>query len=95
MKNSRKACHTFGYVEPLVWNKRTGSLVGGHQRFKILLEQGLKEVDVSVVDLDLEKEKTLNIALNKISGDYHWDDKKLGALLDELIKTFTQTLMSP
>jgi ParB-like chromosome segregation protein Spo0J len=65
-----------------VWNKRTGNLVGGHQRFKILIEQGLKEVDVSVVELDLEKEKTLNLALNKISGD--WDDEKLGQLLKEL-----------
>src|SRR5688572_1371068 len=33
----------FGCVEPLVWNKRTGNLVGGHQRFKILLEQGATE----------------------------------------------------
>lgn len=78
----KKSINTFGYVEPLVWNSRTGNLVGGHQRFKILLEQGLKEVDVSIVDLDLEKEKTLNLALNKISGD--WDDEKLGLLLKEL-----------
>lgn len=76
--------NTFGYVEPLVWNARTGNLVGGHQRFKILLEQGHKEVEVSIVDLDLEKEKTLNLALNKIQGD--WDDEKLGLLLKELIQ---------
>ena len=81
----KKSIHTFGYVEPLVWNKRTGNLVGGHQRFKILLEQGAKEVDVSVVDLDLEKEKTLNLALNKISGD--WDDENLGLLLKELTQS--------
>jgi DNA modification methylase len=81
-ENLKKSIHTFGYVEPLVWNKRTGNLVGGHQRFKILIEQGLNEVDVSVVELDLEKEKTLNLALNKISGD--WDDEKLGILLKEL-----------
>lgn len=78
----KRSIDTFGYVEPLVWNSRTGSLVGGHQRFKILLEQGVKEVEVSVVDLELEKEKTLNLALNKISGD--WDDEKLGLLLKEL-----------
>lgn len=75
----------FGLVEPLVWNRRTGNLVGGHQRFKILLARGVKEVDVSVVDLPLEREKALNIALNKISGD--WDERKLGALLDELTST--------
>jgi hypothetical protein len=56
----------FGLVEPLVWNRRTGNLVGGHQRFKILLARGVKEVDVSVVDLPLEREKALNVALNKI-----------------------------
>jgi hypothetical protein len=75
----------FGLVEPLVWNRRTGNLVGGHQRFKILLARGVKEVDVSVVDLPLEREKALNIALNKIAGD--WDERKLGALLDELTAT--------
>src|SRR3990167_3647780 len=80
----KKSINTFGYVEPLVWNSRTGNLVGGHQRLKILLEQGLKEVDVSVVDLDSDKEKTLNLALNKIRGE--WDEEKLGDLLKELTK---------
>ncbi|MCK4751846.1 MAG: DNA modification methylase [Planctomycetes bacterium] len=72
----------FGYVDPLIWNKRTGNLVGGHQRFKILLAKGIAEIEVSVVDLPLEKEKTLNVALNKISGQ--WDKDKLASLLDEL-----------
>lgn len=80
----KKSIDTFGYVEPLVWNSRTGNLVGGHQRLKILIEQGLKEVDVSVVDLDDDREKALNLALNKIRGD--WDEEKLGALLKELTK---------
>jgi len=34
----KKSIDTFGYVEPLVWNNRTGNLVGGHQHFKILVE---------------------------------------------------------
>jgi len=72
----------FGYVDPVIWNCRTGNLVGGHQRFKILIAQGLTEIDVSVVDLSLEKEKALNIALNKIQG--RWDEDKLAILLDEL-----------
>src|SRR3989338_7225353 len=78
----KQSINTFGYVEPLVWNSRTGNLVGGHRRFKILLEQGAQEVEVSVVDLDLEKEKALNLALNRIRGE--WDYEKLGHLLDEL-----------
>jgi len=79
LKNS---ISTFGLVEPLVWNKRTGNLVGGHQRLKILIAQGATEIEVSVVDLSLEMEKTLNIALNKISGD--WDEQKLADLLSEI-----------
>lgn len=72
----------FNLVEPLVWNKRTGRLVGGHQRLKVLQELGYTEVEVSVVDLPEEKEKALNVALNKISGD--WDYVKLKDLLEEL-----------
>jgi len=79
-----KSIEEFGYVDPLVWNERTGNLVGGHQRFKVLLAQGIKNVQVSVVNLSLEKEKALNVALNKISGD--WDQDKLATLLDELCK---------
>ena len=78
-----KSVDEFGLVEPLVWNQCTGNLVGGHQRFKVLVARGDHEVDVSVVDLPLEKEKALNIALNKISGD--WDPRKLAELLDDLV----------
>jgi len=41
----------FDCVEPLVWNRRTGNLVGGHQRMKILIARGDREVQCSVVDL--------------------------------------------
>ena len=74
----------FGYVDPLIWNEATGNLVGGHQRLKILKEQGIQEVEVSVVNLPLEREKALNLALNKIQGA--WDNDKLAVLLDELVK---------
>jgi len=77
-----RSINEFGYVDPLIWNKQTGNLVGGHQRFKILLAKGITEIEVSVVDLPIEKEKALNIALNKISGQ--WDKDKLNSLLDEL-----------
>lgn len=77
-----KSMTTFGYVEPLVWNERDKTLISGHQRLKILIAQGKKEVEVSVVDLPLKKEKALNIALNKITG--RWDEEKLSDLLSEL-----------
>jgi len=80
--NLKRSIETFGYAEPIIWNERTGNVVGGHQRLKILKAQGLKEVEVSVVDLSEEQEKAFNIALNKIGGD--WDNEKLKALLSEL-----------
>jgi len=81
-KQIENSIETFGCVELLVWNERTKTLVSGHQRLKVFIAKGFKEVDVSVVDLPIEKEKELNIALNKIRGQ--WDGEKLTALLREL-----------
>jgi DNA modification methylase len=78
----RKSVKTFGYLEPLVWNELTKTLVSGHQRLKVLIAEGYKEVEVSVVRLSIEKEKVLNLALNKIRGD--WDEDLLARLLQEL-----------
>jgi DNA modification methylase len=78
----KKVIEEFGLVDPLVWNARSGRLVGGHQRLKILKEQGVTEVEVSVVDLDDAHEKALNAALNQTGGD--WDDEKLRTMLAEL-----------
>ncbi|WP_301390177.1 ParB N-terminal domain-containing protein, partial [Enterococcus spodopteracolus] len=73
----------FGFVDPPIFNKRTGNLVGGHQRVAVAKNLGLcEEIEVSVVDLPLDKEKALNVALNKITG--RWDDEKLSVLLKEL-----------
>jgi len=78
----KASIESFGYVDPVVWNRRTRNLVGGHQRFKILLAQGAQEIEASVVDLDLPREKMLNLALNNIGNE--WDNDKLGQLLQEL-----------
>ena len=72
----------FDLVEPLVWNEKTNRLVAGHQRLKVLKELGYKEADVVVVNLSEEEEKTLNIALNKIQGE--WDYFKLANVIKEL-----------
>ncbi|EFU13445.1 DNA methyltransferase [Enterococcus faecalis] len=72
----------FGFVDPPIFNKRTGNLVGGHQRVSVAKDLGINEIEVSIVDLPIEKEKALNIALNKISGQ--WDEDKLVELLEEL-----------
>lgn len=78
----KRSIEQFGYVEPVIWNKTTGRVVGGHQRLKVLIDMGITEIDCVVVEMDEAKEKALNIALNKISGD--WDKDKLALLIADL-----------
>lgn len=78
----KRSIEEFGFVEPVVWNRATGNVVGGHQRLKVLLDMGETEVDCVVVDLEPEKEKALNLALNRIQGD--WDEAKLAEVIAEL-----------
>ena len=62
----------FGLVQPIVWNKKTGHVVGGHQRIKVLKNLGQKEALVVVVDLPESEEKALNVTMNNpnIAGDF-------------------------
>jgi DNA modification methylase len=78
----KRSMTEFGYVEPIIWNEETGNIVGGHQRYKILLEEGHTEVECVVVKLPADKEKALNVALNKVTGD--WEVKALAELLNDL-----------
>lgn len=78
----KRSIEEFGLVDPIIYNEQTGNVVGGHQRLKVAKDLGYTEFDVSVVSMSEEKEKALNIALNKISGN--WDDEKLKELLSEL-----------
>lgn len=78
----KRSLSEFGYVEPVIWNKTTGHVVGGHQRLKVLIDTGMTEVECVVVEMGEEKEKALNVALNKINGD--WDKDKLSLLIADL-----------
>jgi hypothetical protein len=62
----------FGVLAHIVWNERTGNIVGGHQRHRKLTEMGETETDVLVVDLHPSDEIALNIVLNSrhIKGDF-------------------------
>ncbi len=77
MARLERSVQEHGMVVPIVWNKRTGNVVGGHQRKLVLERRGAREADVVVVDVPLEREKAMNVALNNqfISGD--WDLEKL------------------
>ncbi len=78
----KHSIETFGIVEPIVYNKRTGNVVGGHQRLQVLKDMGKQTVPCSVIDIDEDEEKLLNIALNKIKGQ--WDYGKLEELIKDL-----------
>jgi DNA modification methylase len=78
----KRSIQEFGFVEPIIWNSRTGNVVGGHQRLTVLRDLGETAIDCVVVDLDERREKALNIALNKVQGS--WDEDKLAALLSDL-----------
>ena len=81
----RRSIETFGYIEPIIWNERTGHVVGGHQRLKVLLEQGREDIEAVVVDLAEKDEKILNVLLNKVKG--RWDIGRLADLLQQLDET--------
>lgn len=81
-KKLKRSIEEFGYIEPIIWNERTGNVVGGHQRLKVLLEKGQEDIECVVVDLEDKDEKILNVLLNKVKG--RWDIGKLADLLQEL-----------
>lgn len=77
----------FGFIQPIVWNERTGNIISGHQRVNILKAEGYEEIDAVVVDFDEEKEKLANISMNKITGQ--WSVVKLRDLLEDLDEKFS------
>lgn len=81
----KASIESFGYLDPIVWNERTGNIVSGHQRYQILKDQGETEIEVMVVHFDMDKEKACNLAMNKAVG--LWDNAKLDALLEEMKET--------
>jgi hypothetical protein len=82
--NLRKSLETFGLVEPLIWNERTGHVVGGHARLAILREMGIEDVPVSVVQLDDDRERALNIMLNNLEAQGRYDPELLRTILEPL-----------
>ncbi len=77
-----QSLETFGVVQTVVFNKRTKRVVGGHQTIEAAHAKGWPELPVAVVDLPEIEEKALNLALNKISGEWVMED--LASMLGEL-----------
>lgn len=85
-KRLKKMLEKHGLVQPLVWNKRTGNLVAGHQRLAVLdTLENVKNYDllVAVIDVPLREEKILNVQLNNPSMQGEWDIDKLSEIVGE------------
>ena len=83
MQGLKASLARFGELGGIVFNKRTGRLVGGHQRVKALADLGETQAEVRVVDLDVASEKAANLALNHPGIGGEWDDALLAVVLDE------------
>ena len=77
----KNSIEEFGFADPLVVNSDM-TIIGGHQRLTVAMELGYTEVPCAVVDVDKTRERALNIALNKITGE--WDEQMLADLLTDL-----------
>ena len=76
----------FGQAEPLVVNEG-GTIIGGHQRVKVMVDLGIGEADVMVPNrkLTASEEKELNVRLNKNTGSWDWSKLKEFFDTDELV----------
>lgn len=84
LEGLQSSINRFGLVEPIIWNKRTSRVVGGHQRLQALRRLGQENTDVTVVDLSEQDEKSLNLALNNPHLQGTFDPQKLEVLLQDL-----------
>ena len=78
----KRSIEEFGYIQPIIVNKRTNIIIAGNQRHRVLSDLGYTEVDCVEVDVSEQEEKTLNLAMNKVEGE--WDMDLLKDLLQEL-----------
>lgn len=88
----------FGFIQPVIARREDGLVIGGHQRLaayqKVLADIG-GDTKVPVVFLDSisdERVKILNLALNRISGE--WDFEKLALIFEEFNSQGLLTEMS-
>jgi len=90
---------SFGYLQPIVVNIRDNKnvIVGGHQRYKILILKGIKKAECVIIDVDDITEKTINISLNNPEIAGRWNLNKLEeqlAEIHELIPNFEDLQLS-
>lgn len=77
----KNSIQEFGYCEPVIVNSDM-TIIGGHQRVTVLKDLGYDEIDCIVIEIVKTKEKALNVALNKITGE--WNKELLADLIADL-----------
>ena len=83
MAKLKRSITELGYSEPIIVNDVNNVIISGNQRYKALKELGTDEIEVIYIHEPVPaREKALNIALNKIDGE--WDNSKLVTLIDEI-----------
>jgi hypothetical protein len=82
LEKLKRSLAEFGFVQPVVVNRRTSTIVGGHQRVKAAQALGLESIPVVYVELDEARERALNLGLNRISGE--WEEGALAEVLEGL-----------
>lgn len=83
----KESISRFGMVDPIIANSAKGRenvVIGGHMRLKAAISLGYDTVPVVYLHIeDIEKEKELNIRLNKNTGE--WDIDKLKAFSTDFL----------
>jgi len=77
----------YGQVEPLVVNRRTNTLISGHQRLAAAVAQGAEELAVVWVDIPQDKQAALGVMLNNPDAQGRWDNAKLAGLFAQIRST--------
>jgi DNA modification methylase len=77
-----RSLNQFGFVQPVLARREDAVVIGGHQRLVAARRFGYREVPVIWLELSVEQSRLLNLALNRISGD--WDEELLARLLADL-----------
>lgn len=82
LESLTRSIREFGFVDPIIVRREDKVVIGGHQRLLAARKLGLKQVPVVLVDLSQDQARLLNLALNRISGN--WDQELLARMLAEL-----------
>lgn len=92
----RHSIDRFGYVQNIIYNLRTETIVSGHQRLEVLKEEGFDKVQVHCIDISYEDEIQLNVLMNSktITGEFTSElNELLQGILDTDPETFDVTSM--